>query len=154
MDNIEKTNGFLFESFSRDDTFEYAKNLAENSEPGQVFCLSGDLGVGKTVFAQGFGAGLGIEEPMASPTFTIVHEYTEGRLPLYHFDVYRIGDVDELEETGFYEYAGGDGVALIEWAELVEEVIPKNATWIKIEKDVEKGFDYRRITMSDSFISD
>ena len=115
------------------------------SKPGQVYCLSGDLGVGKTVFAQGFGTGLGIDEPMSSPTFTIVHEYTEGRIPLYHFDVYRIGDVDELEETGFYEYAGGDGVCLIEWAELVEEVIPDNAVWITIEKDVEKGFDYRKI---------
>ena len=146
MENNQISNDSLFESFSREDTFEYAKKIAEKSEPGQVYCLSGDLGVGKTVFAQGFGAGLGIDEPMASPTFTIVHEYNEGRIPLYHFDVYRIGDVDELEETGFYEYAGGDGVALIEWAELVEEVIPSNAVWIKIEKDVEKGFDYRRIT--------
>ena len=138
-------NSILFESYSREDTFEYAKKLGENSKAGQVYCLSGDLGVGKTVFAQGFGTGLGINEPMSSPTFTIVHEYTEGRVPLYHFDVYRIGDVDELEETGFYEYAGGDGVALIEWAELIEEVIPKNAVWITIEKDVEKGFDYRKI---------
>ena len=121
--------------------------MGENAEPGQVFCLSGDLGVGKTVFAQGFGAGVGVTEPMSSPTFTILQEYTEGRLPLYHYDVYRIGDVDELEETGFYEYVGGDGVALVEWAELVREEIPKTATWIKIEKDVEKGFDYRRITI-------
>ena len=121
--------------------------MGEAAKPGEIICLSGDLGVGKTVFAQGFGAGLGITEPMASPTFTIVHEYTEGRLPLYHDDVYRIGDVDELEETGFYEYVGGDGVALIEWPEMVEEVIPADAVWIKIEKDVSKGFDYRQITV-------
>ncbi len=137
----------IFESFSREDTYNFAKALGEKAEPGQVFCLSGDLGVGKTVFAQGFGAGVGVTEPMSSPTFTILQEYTEGRLPLYHYDVYRIGDVDELEETGFYEYVGGDGVALIEWAELVREEIPETATWIKIEKDVEKGFDYRRITI-------
>ena len=137
----------IFESFSREDTYNFAKALGEKAEPGQVFCLSGDLGVGKTVFAQGFGAGVGVTEPMSSPTFTILQEYTEGRLSLYHYDVYRIGDVDELEETGFYEYVGGDGVALIEWAELVREEIPKTAVWIKIEKDVEKGFDYRRITI-------
>ena len=137
----------IFESFSREDTYNFAKALGEKAEPGQIFCLSGDLGVGKTVFAQGFGAGVGVTEPMSSPTFTILQEYTEGRLPLYHYDVYRIGDVDELEETGFYEYVGGDGVALIEWAELVKEEIPETAVWIKIEKDVEKGFDYRRISM-------
>ena len=137
----------IFESFSREDTYKFAKALGEKAEPGQIFCLSGDLGVGKTVFAQGFGAGVGVTEPMSSPTFTILQEYTEGRLPLYHYDVYRIGDVDELEETGFYEYVGGEGVALVEWAELVREEIPETAVWITIEKDVEKGFDYRRITM-------
>ena len=135
------------ESFSREDTFNFAKELGEKAAAGQVFCLIGDLGVGKTVFAQGFGAGVGIEEPMSSPTFTIMQEYTEGRVPLYHYDVYRTSDVDELEETGFYEYVGGDGVALIEWADMIEEVIPKDATWIKIEKEVEKGFDYRVITV-------
>lgn len=136
-----------FESFSREDTFEYAKKLGEAAKPGQVFCLSGDLGVGKTVFAQGFGAGLGITEPMSSPTFTILQEYAEGRLPLYHYDVYRVGDVDEMEETGFYEYVGGEGVALIEWAELIEEIIPTDAVHVLIEKNVEKGFDYRLITV-------
>ena len=133
------------ESLSREDTFNFAKALGENAKPGEVYCLSGDLGVGKTVFAQGFGAGLGIDEPMSSPTFTILQEYTEGRLPLYHYDVYRVGDVDEMEETGFYEYVGGDGVALIEWAELIEEIIPANAVHVLIEKNVEKGFDYRLI---------
>ena len=137
----------LFESFSREDTFNFAKKLGEEAVRGQVFCLIGDLGVGKTVFAQGFGAGVGVTEPMSSPTFTIMQEYTEGRLPLYHYDVYRTSDVDELEETGFYEYVGGDGVALIEWADMIEEVIPADATWIKIEKQVEKGFDYRIITV-------
>ena len=138
----------IFESFSREDTYNFAKALGEKAEPGQVFCLSGDLGVGKTVFAQGFGAGVGVTEPMSSPTFTILQEYTEGRLPLYHYDVYRIGDVDELEETGFYEYVGGDGVALIEWAELVREEIPETAVWITIKKDIEKGFDYRSIEIN------
>ena len=138
----------IFDSFSREDTYEYAKGLAEKSKAGDVYCLSGDLGVGKTVFAQGFGAGLGVSEPGSSPTFTILQEYTEGRLPLYHYDVYRVGDVDEMEETGFYEYAGGEGVTLIEWAELIEEIIPEDAVWITIKKDLEKGFDYRSIEIN------
>lgn len=138
---------YIKETNSRSETFAFAKELAEKAEPNQVYCLNGDLGVGKTVFAQGFGAGLGITEPMASPTFTILHEYHEGRLPLYHFDVYRVGDVDELEETGFYEFISSGGVALIEWATLIEEVIPEDAIQITIEKCVEKGFDYRKITV-------
>ena len=148
MDITSKEQANKLESFSREDTFEIARKMGEEAKPGEVYCLSGDLGVGKTVFAQGFGAGVGVTEPMSSPTFTIVQEYTEGRLPLYHFDVYRVGDIDEMEETGFYEYAGGDGVTLIEWAELIEEIIPEDATWIKIEKNLEKGFDYRLITIS------
>ena len=136
-----------FETMSRDETFSAAYKMAEEAVPGSVICLDGDLGVGKTVFAQGFGAGLGIEEPMASPTFTILREYHEGRLPLYHFDVYRVSDVDEMEETGFFDFINGDGVTLIEWAELIEDVIPKDAVHVKIEKDPTKGFDYRRITV-------
>ena len=148
MDITSKEQANKLESFSREDTFEIARKMGEEAKPGEVYCLSGDLGVGKTVFAQGFGAGIGVNEPMSSPTFTIVQEYSEGRLPLYHFDVYRLGDIDEMEETGFYEYAGGEGVALIEWAELIEEIIPEDVTWIKIEKNLEKGFDYRLITIS------
>ena len=148
MDITSKEQEDKLESLNREDTFEIARKMGEEAKPGEVYCLSGDLGVGKTVFAQGFGAGVGVTEPMSSPTFTIVQEYTEGRLPLYHFDVYRVGDIDEMEETGFYEYAGGDGVALIEWAELIEDIIPTDATWIKIEKNLEKGFDYRIITIS------
>lgn len=136
-----------YESYSREETFQFAKALAEQAVPGQVICLKGDLGVGKTVFAQGFGAGLGITEPMASPTFTILREYHEGNLPLYHFDVYRVSDPDEMEETGFFDFVNGDGVTLIEWAELIEDVIPKDAMWVTIEKDTEKGFDYRKITV-------
>ena len=136
------------DTFSREDTYEYAKSLGEKASAGDIYCLSGNLGVGKTVFAQGFGAGLGISEPMSSPTFTILQEYTEGRLPLYHYDVYRVGDVDEMEETGFYEYAGGEGVTLIEWAELIEDIIPEDAVWITIKKDLERGFDYRTIEVN------
>ena len=136
-----------YESRSREETFQFAKSMAEQVRPGQVICLKGDLGVGKTVFAQGFGAGLGITEPMASPTFTILREYHEGSLPLYHFDVYRVSDPDEMEETGFFDFVNGDGVTLIEWAELILDVIPKDATWVTIEKDTEKGFDYRKITV-------
>ena len=135
------------ESNSREDTYRIGRELGEQAVPGQVFCFFGDLGVGKTVFTQGFAAGLGIQEPVNSPTFTIVQEYDDGRLPLYHFDVYRLGDVDEMDEIGYEDYIYGEGVSLIEWANLIEEILPEHYTEIKIEKDLEKGFDYRRITI-------
>jgi tRNA threonylcarbamoyladenosine biosynthesis protein TsaE len=113
-----------------------------------VYCLDGDLGTGKTVFSQGFGKGLGIDEPISSPTFTILKEYHDGRLPLYHFDVYRIGDSDEMDEIGYYELIDGDGVCLIEWSKLISDILPENCFHILIEKDTEQGFDYRKITMT------
>ena len=137
------------ESFSAKDTYEYGMSCGETARPGQVFCLYGDLGVGKTVFTQGFAAGLGIKEPVNSPTFTIVQVYDDGRLPLYHFDVYRISDPDEMFETGFDDYIEGEGVCFIEWANLIEEILPEERTEILIEKDLSKGFDYRRITRKD-----
>ncbi len=102
-----------FESLCWDVTINYAAQMAAKAEPGEVFTLTGDLGVGKTVFAKGFAKGLGVTEPVTSPTFTIVQEYLSGRLPFYHFDVYRIGDPDEMEETGFYDYLYRGGVVLI-----------------------------------------
>ncbi len=144
MSRIEK------ETFRPEETFAFAKSIAEQVKGGEVYCLDGDLGVGKTVFAQGFGAGLGITEPMASPTFTILKEYHTGRMALYHFDVYRIGSEDEMEEIGFYEMAGSpDGVALIEWSKLIEGILPENAIRVTIEKNPEKGFDYRRIVIEE-----
>ena len=137
------------ESFSAEDTFKLGKALGEQARPGMGYCLNGDLGTGKTVFTQGFAEGLGIKEPVNSPTFTIVQIYEEGRLPFYHFDVYRIGDVEEMDEIGYEDYFYGDGVCLVEWAELIEEIIPKNFLNITIEKDLEKGFDYRKITMDE-----
>jgi len=137
------------ESFSAEDTFKLGKALGEQAVPGMGYCLNGDLGTGKTVFTQGFAEGLGIKEPVNSPTFTIVQIYEEGRLPFYHFDVYRIGDVEEMDEIGYEDYFYGDGVCLVEWAELIEEIIPKNFLNITIEKDLEKGFDYRKITMDE-----
>ena len=113
------------------------------------YCIYGDLGVGKTIISQGVAAGLGITEVVNSPTFTIVKEYDEGRLPLYHFDVYRIGDVDEMDEIGYNEMVYGDGVCLIEWANLIEEILPDTYTRIDIEKDLSKGLDYRRITIEE-----
>ena len=124
-------------------------NSPQETFPGQVITLTGDLGVGKTVFTQGLAKGLGIEEPVNSPTFTIVQVYDEGRLPLYHFDVYRIGDIEEMDEVGFEEYVMGDGVSLIEWANLIEEILPENRTEVIIEKDLEKGFDYRKIIINE-----
>ena len=135
-----------YTSNSPQETFTLGKRLGEQAKPGEVYCLDGDLGVGKTIFTQGFAAGLGIDEPVNSPTFTIVQQYDEGRLPLYHFDVYRVGDPDEMEYIGCDEYFFGEGVCHIEWAELIEEMIPENAVWIKIEKNLEKGIDYRKIT--------
>lgn len=133
------------ESFSAKDTFDIGKEIAEMSQPGQVYCLYGDLGTGKTVFSQGFGAGLGVKEPISSPTFTILKEYDEGRLPFYHFDVYRIGSEDEMEEIGYFDLVDGDGVCLIEWAELIRDILPKDCFKVTIAKDTEKGFDYRTI---------
>jgi len=133
------------ESFSAEDTFNIGKEIASQSSPGDVFCLYGDLGTGKTVFSQGFGVGLGIIEPISSPTFTILKEYDEGRLPFYHFDVYRIGSEDEMDEIGYYDIIDGDGVCLIEWAEIIKDILPRNCYKVTIAKNPEKGFDYRTI---------
>lgn len=136
-----------FESHSREETIKFAADLAAKSKPGDVYTLTGDLGVGKTVFAKGFAKGLGVTEPVTSPTFTIVQEYLSGRLPFFHFDVYRIADPDEMEETGFYDYLDRGGVVLIEWAELIEDILPFPRTSIKIEKDLNGDDDYRLITV-------
>ena len=135
----------VIETSNETETYSFGYRLGEKAKPGQVFTLIGDLGVGKTVFTKGLAAGLGVEEPVSSPTFTIVQIYEEGRLPFYHFDVYRIGDVEEMEEIGYEDYIYGGGVSLIEWADLIEEILPEHYTQIRIEKAPEKGFDYRRI---------
>ncbi len=139
----------IIESFSDKDTYNVGYELGKNAVKGQIYCLDGDLGVGKTVFTKGFAKGLGVDEDISSPTFTIVLEYHDGRVPFYHFDVYRISDAYEMDEIGYEEYFFGDGVCLIEWASIVDEIIPDNAVKIVIEKDLEKGFDYRNIKISD-----
>ena len=135
------------ESFCAEDTAALGERVGQLAMPGEVYTLIGDLGVGKTVFTQGLAKGLGITEPVNSPTFTIVQVYEEGRLPFYHFDVYRIGDVEEMDEIGYEDYIYGQGVCLIEWANLIEEILPERYIRVTIEKDLEKGFDYRRITI-------
>ncbi len=135
----------VIETFSAEETFAFGKKIGLAARPGEVYTLIGDLGVGKTVFTQGVAEGLGIEEPINSPTFTIVQIYEEGRMPFYHFDVYRIGDVEEMDEIGYEDCFYGEGVCLIEWANLIEEILPEHYTQITIEKVLEKGFDYRRI---------
>ena len=137
----------IIETHSAQETFALGQRIGLEALPGQVYTLIGDLGVGKTVFTQGLAKGLGIEEPVNSPTFTIVQVYEKGRLPLYHFDVYRIGDIEEMDEIGYEDYVYGEGVSLIEWANLIEEILPEHFTDIKIEKNLEKGFDYRRISI-------
>lgn len=137
----------IVESFSPEDTFALGVKLGAEARPGQIYMLNGDLGVGKTVFTQGLARGLHIDEPVSSPTFTILQEYESGRLPLYHFDVYRLGEPEELEEIGCDDYFFGNGVCLIEWAERIREWIPDGAITVTIEKDLEKGFDYRRISL-------
>lgn len=137
----------IIETNSEQETYSFGSSLADRACPGQVFALIGDLGVGKTVLTKGLAAGLGITEPVNSPTFTILQEYTEGRLPFYHFDVYRIADPEEMDEIGYEDYFYGDGVCLVEWAGLIRELMPENTVWITIEKDLARGFDYRRITV-------
>ena len=139
----------IFESYSTQDTFQIGEKLGENCKPGEIYCLLGDLGVGKTVFTQGFAKGLGINEPVNSPTFTIVQVYEEGRMPFYHFDVYRIGDIEEMDELGYEDYFYGQGVCLVEWASLIKELFPDKVKIITIEKQLEKGFDYRKVTLEE-----
>ncbi len=137
----------IIETNSAEETEALGTKLAKKAKAGQVFTLIGDLGVGKTVFTQGFAKGLDIDEAICSPTFTIVQVYDSGRIPFYHFDVYRIGDVEEMDEIGYEDYIYGDGVSLIEWANLIEEILPDRYTRVTIEKNLEKGFDYRKITI-------
>ena len=139
----------VIETHDPEETFEVGRTIGMNAKPGQIYTLTGDLGVGKTVFTQGVAAGLGITEPVNSPTFTIIQEYEDGRLPFYHFDVYRIGALEEMEEIGYDDYFFGQGICLIEWAELIEEILPEKRIEVTIEKDLEKGFEYRKITIEE-----
>lgn len=138
----------IYETASPRETWQLGFDMGKCARAGQVYCLDGDLGTGKTVFAQGFAAGLGVDGPVNSPTFTILQVYEDGRLPLYHFDVYRIGDVEEMDEIGYEDCFYGEGVCLVEWSELVREILPEDAVHVRIEKNAEKGFDYRRITVA------
>ena len=139
----------IIETHDPEETFEVGRKIGMNAKPGQIYTLTGDLGVGKTVFTQGLAAGLGITEPVNSTTITIIQEYEEGRLPFYHFDVDRIGDLEEMEEIGYDDYFFGQGICLIEWAELIEEILPEKRIEVTIEKDLEKGFEYRKITIEE-----
>lgn len=139
----------VYETFSAAETHALGKKSGETARPGDVYTLVGDLGVGKTVFTQGIADGLGITEPVSSPTFTIVQVYEEGRMPFYHFDVYRIGDIEEMDEIGYEDYFYGEGLCMIEWANLIEEILPDKRYDVTIEKDLEKGFDYRKITIKE-----
>lgn len=139
----------IFETNGEQETRALGERLGKAAEPGQIYTLIGDLGVGKTVFTQGFAKGLGIDEPISSPTFTIVQVYDEGRMPFYHFDVYRIGDIEEMDEIGYEDCFYGEGVSFVEWADLIRDIMPEETRWVTIEKDLEKGFDYRKITITD-----
>lgn len=145
----QQDNVTIIESNSPEETLALGRRLGAAAKPGEVYTLLGDLGVGKTVLTQGIADGLGIIEPVSSPTFTIVQVYEEGRMPFYHFDVYRIGDIEEMDEIGYEDYFYGEGLTMIEWANLIEEILPKERKEIIIEKDLEKGFDYRRITIKE-----
>ena len=136
----------FIQSHGEIDTYELGVSLGRLARPGDILCLTGDLGTGKTAFAKGFAAGLDIQEEIVSPTFTIVHEYS-GRLPLYHFDVYRLDGAEALWDIGFDEYLDRGGVCLIEWADQIAEAIPGGARWVHIEKDIARGSDYRAINV-------
>lgn len=138
----------IFETNSEKETFELGYSIGQKAQAGEVYALLGDLGVGKTIFTKGVAAGLLVKEQVNSPTFTIVQVYESGRLPFYHFDVYRISDLEEMDEIGYEDYFFGGGLCLVEWANLIEELMPEETRWITIEKDLSKGFDYRRLTIS------
>lgn len=135
-----------FETYSQDKTFEIGKKMGESAKSGDVIALNGDLGVGKTVFTKGFAIGLGIDEHITSPTFTIVNVY-EGDLPFYHFDLYRLCEEEEMDHIGYEDYFFGKGVTIVEWAERFPDLMPKDMTYITIEKNFSKGDDYRKLTI-------
>ena len=139
----------VIETHSAAETFAVGERLGRESAAGQILCLEGDLGAGKTVLAQGIAAGLGIDEPVNSPTFTILQVYDGGRLPLYHFDAYRLEEPEELYEIGYEEYFFGQGLTVVEWPSQIAELIPEDAVRITIRKDPEKGFDYRQIRIGE-----
>lgn len=139
----------IYETNCAEETYKVGYAMGEKAGPGEVIALIGDLGVGKTVFTQGFAAGLGVAEPVNSPTFTILQIYEDGRIPLYHFDVYRIEDPEEMFEVGFDDYLYGQGVCLIEWANIVEEILPEHRKVVTIEKQLDKGPDARKITVTE-----
>lgn len=145
----ENIKEMIIETNSERETFDLGRRIGEQAKPGQIYTLDGDLGVGKTIFTKGVAAGLGITEPVNSPTFTIVQVYDGGRMPFYHFDVYRIGDPEEMEEIGYEDYFFGEGVCMVEWAHLIEELLPQDIIRVKIEKDLEQGFDYRKISIEE-----
>ena len=139
-----------FESMNEETTFEYARAMGEKAKPGDIIALTGEMGAGKTVFAKGFAKGLGVKETVNSPTFTLVQIYDDGRLPLYHFDVYRIEDPSEMEETGFDDDIEGSGVTLVEWADRIRDLMPESTVWIRMFKDPEVDDDYRRLEIEDT----
>lgn len=134
----------IYKSNSVKETENIAAAFAKTLNGGDVICLNGDLGVGKTAFVQGLAKGLGVTEYVSSPTFTIVNCYS-GRLPVYHFDVYRINDADEMYEIGYEEYVYGGGVSVIEWPELISDILPDKRYDITITKNLEMHEDYREI---------
>ncbi len=145
----EAQDKFIFETKSCEETFALGEMLGRKASAGQIYALIGDLGTGKTLFTQGVARGLGIKGPVNSPTFTVLQVYDDGRIPFYHFDVYRIENAEEMEEIGYEDCFYGQGICLIEWADLIEELLPESYVRITIEKDLEKGFDYRKIIMEE-----
>ncbi len=143
----DSASGYVCMSYSPDDTFALGMAMGERAMPGQIICLNGELGAGKTVFTQGFAAGLGVRETVNSPTFTILQLYESGRIPLYHFDVYRLEEPEEMYEIGYEEYFFGEGVCLIEWSDRIAELIPEDVIYVDINKDLTEDFDYRRINV-------
>lgn len=130
------------------DTISLGKKLGEILKSGDIICLLGDLGTGKTHFVKGIAEGLDIVDNITSPTFSIVNEYHSGRLNLYHFDVYRVNDPDEIEAIGFDEYIFSDAVSIIEWSNYIEELIPEEHIEINIEKDISQGINFRKISIN------
>lgn len=138
----------IFKINSVEDTTQLGINLGKLLKSGDIVCLTGDLGTGKTHITKGIAKGLGIEDNITSPTFTIVNEYETGRLKLNHFDVYRVSDPDEIYALGFDDYIFSDAVSVIEWANYIEEILPQDFLHILIEKDLSQGEDYRKITIT------